>query len=189
MTTLLSPEFLILFILISSVLVLLGVKVKAKFPGFCFEFLRRTPSVGTKILEMYQFTKEKTEEIDRCKTTIIKNQMTYIEGVLLSIQRKAGIEDNSIFNNVKMTLKMQMTENGFENYSAVEYSKYVGDQIDKYREYFIHNVEDMEYINTPDFNDEIASIFNHARLTTEHWNKEIERLEEEIDNKIKDLSK
>ena len=131
--------------------------------------LRKVVNKTRLLSEHYIIKRSKFEE------NILRNQMLHSESILRDICDVIHA-DNSIYELAHSKTKGKMKENGFEEMDQVAFSSYVGSCIDQYRSLFTTYSKDT-YLESPDFNDKIASIFNHALITNNYWSKELINLE------------
>lgn len=183
-----KPEYFVLIGILLFALIAIGATIDFKFPQWGVRIFKKKKSCGDKVLRMYNFTRDKIELINKFEANIYRNQLSFAEGILKTIQNNSLSTDRATFDTAKLLIKIQLKENGFENLDAVAFSEYIGKQIDRFRTYFAENLKDNDYINTNEFNDAIASIFNHARSCTEYWYKKIDEIEKELQNELRKLT-
>jgi hypothetical protein len=111
--------------------------------------------------------------------------MAHAESVLCEICKYINAESN-IYDILHAKTKAKMKENGFEELSVSGFSIYVSNAIEQYRSMFNSYTQDT-YINSADFNEKIASIFNHALDCHTFWNNKIIELKAEYETNIEKL--
>ena len=125
---------------------------------------------------------------ERCKleSTILRNQMSQAEGVLTEVCRFINA-DKAIYDILHGKTKGKMKENGFSSFDSSAFSKYVGQAIDEYRQLLKIHINDT-YLDSPDFSNQIASIFNHAMDCASFWNTKVAMLEAKYKQDIENLT-
>jgi hypothetical protein len=165
--------------------ILSGTQTEIKFLNF-FLRLNKQKSIGDKIIQIIHITRCFTEQIERAKSSIYSQQMNYAEGALISLRKSSDIDLKSL-DSLKLLIKISLRENGFDKLDTVQFSRYVGDQIDKYRDYLSANCDTFK--ETTEFRDVVAHIYNNARMIDDTQKIEIDKLEKEMETNINKVVK
>jgi len=174
--------------IIVLIVVILGVFLgyNVTFSGGKIELKRA--KLSRVISETEEACKVYLKLVEKYKNSILKQQMTLAESTIHEICRKIDAPRQT-YDLIMLKIRCKFKENGIGCLDSGQFSKYVGQAIDEIRD-IIRNetdIEDIEFIISPEFTNRIANIFNEGLDAYNHWNSRSEQAEEALQLRLEEI--
>lgn len=127
------------------------------------------------------------QRINLNNTYILRNQMTHAEGIIKEITNKCECP-RYVYDYIILKVRSKFKENGLGTLNSEEFSRYVGSCIDLIRDIILESNPDAgPYVNSSDFSNKIASIFNEGLGTYNYYKDQNDRLERQLNERLEHI--
>lgn len=129
---------------------------------------------ANKVHEIVHLALDHQKEIFENNSQIIRNQLTFADGILLKIANKLEIEvpkDKVIIiqHLIKEIVRDAVKDNGFANMPSADFAIYVSNKTSQLRQVYTENLGLTKFIESHDFSSLVLDLFTHAANCAKYW--------------------
>lgn len=151
---------------------------------------------ANKVHELVHLALDHQKEIFDNNDQIIKNQMTFCDGILMKIANKLEVEvpkDKVIIiqHLIHEIVRDSIKENGFTGMGPSDFAQYVSTKTLSLRQAYSENIGQTKFVESHDFSNLILDMYTHAANCANFWTeKSVQstiKYQKDYDEKIKEI--